>query len=139
MLNVHIIVAEVNRSARELLSIQGNIDGVLELIWVECVKLWDFGDDLAVFEVTLGGDPCVTFIHGLRTVHTFGAAIVGTMTGLRLHILFATVHRYLVLLNAIGTCGIKRLLGWPVQRHLALRDLIGIATHAGVARGALWA
>ena len=57
MLDLNIIVAEVDWSSSELLTIEGDIDGVLQLIWVEIGQVGDLGDDFSVFKVTFSGDP----------------------------------------------------------------------------------
>ena len=59
MLDLHVVVAEVDRSASELLAIQGDINRVGQHLWVKVVQLWNLRDDLAIFEVAFCRDPSI--------------------------------------------------------------------------------
>ena len=57
MLDLHVVVAEVDGPSGELLTVQGYIDRVRQHLWVKVVQLGDFGNDLAILEVSLRCDP----------------------------------------------------------------------------------
>ena len=80
MLDLHIVVAEVDRSSRELLTIQCYIDRVLQLIWVEIDQVGDLSDDLSIFIVALRSDPIFAFIG--RSISTSGHFRATTLSSL---------------------------------------------------------
>ena len=59
MLDLHVVVAEVDGPACELLAIQGNIDRVGQHLWVKVVQLRNLRDDLAILEVAFCRDPSI--------------------------------------------------------------------------------
>lgn len=59
MLDLHVVVAEVDRPTCELLTIQGNIDRVGQHLWVKVVQLRNLRNDLAILEVAFCRDPSI--------------------------------------------------------------------------------
>ena len=90
MLDLHVVVAEVDRSACELLAIQSDIDGVRQHLWVKVVQLRNLRDDLAIFEVAFCRDPSI--LIGRCIGAYFRPTALGPLAGSRTDGFFTTVH-----------------------------------------------